>query len=281
MDKNERQNFLYSSISSQNLFEFSPNKIYSVNDAYLKIASNPLTARLVLCEIIERNLCGNPAAFCKIINLLRTTNDYMAAFWLCEFALSRFKLDSRLYIIMLELGTELGNPIGYCQEYVNRLWGFKSPWNLDLCLAVFNYYYSVVEMNILGDFSNEFQLALKVIQNVKERFPYEEAGYLCEAKLLLLSGDYSSAEKCLRAAIFEPPNPDEDSQRYLVCPKCCRFLLELMASSDNWQQILRVASKGLEVATDGEDKLFFADKRDQAVANIDAIEKHLRNYVKI
>lgn len=281
MDKNERQYFLYSPISSQNLFEFSPNKIYSVDDAYLRISSNPLTARLVLCEIIERDLCGNPAAFCKIINLLRTSNDYMAAFWLCKFALSRFKLNSRLYIIMLELGIELGNPIGYCQDYVNRLWEFKSPWNLDLSLAVFNYYYSVVEMNILGDYSNDFRLALKVIQNVKERFPYEEEGYLCEAKLLLLSGDYSSAERVLRAAIFEPPNPDEDSLRYLVCPKCCRFLLELMASSDNWKQILKVAFKGLDVATVDEDKSFFVNMRDRATANIDAIEKHCRNYINI
>ena len=281
MDKNERQKFLYSSISSQNLFEFSPNTIYSVDDAYLRISANPLTARLVLREIIERDLCGSPAAFCRIINVLRIAKNYEVAFDLCKFALSRFKYDSRLYIVLLEIGTELGNPVRHCQEYVNRLWNFKSPWNLDLSLAVFNYYYSVVEMNILGDYSNDFQLALRVIQNVKERFPYEEAGYFHEAKLLLLSGDYNSAERILRAAIFEPPNPGEDSQRYLVCPKCCRFLLELMASSDNWQQILRVASKGFDVATDDEDKSFFGNKRDLATANIDAIEKQFRKYVKI
>lgn len=282
MDKNERQHFLYSPISSQNLFEFSPNKIYSVDDAYLRISANPLTARLVLYEIIERDLCGNPVAFCKIINVLRTAKDYEAAFSLCKFALSRFKFDSRLYIVMLEIGTELGDPTEYCQEYVNRLWKFKSPWNLDLSLAVFNYYYSVVEMNILGDYSNDYQLALKVIQNVKARFPYEEVGYLCEAKLLLLLGDYSSAEKTLLAAIFEPPNPDEDSLRYLVCPKCCRFLLEkLMDSSDNWRQILKIASKGLDAATDNEDKSFFENKRARATANIDAIEKHRRKYVNI
>ena len=281
MDKNERQNFLYSSISSQNLFEFSPNTIYSVDDAYLRISANPLTAWIVLREIIEKDLCGSPVAFCRIINVLRTAKNYEAAFELCKFALSRFQYDSRLYIVLLKIGTELGNPARHCQEYVNRLWYFKSPWNLDLSLAVFNYYYSVVEMNILGDFSNEFQLALKVIQNVIERFPYEEAGYFYEAQLFLLSGDYNSAERILRAAIFEPPNPDEDSRRYLVCPKCCRFLLELMASSDNWQQILEVADKGLNVATNGKDKLFFVNKKDRAIANIDAIEKHLRKYDKI
>jgi len=148
----------------------------------------------------------------------------------------------------------------YCAQYVDKLLNSERKyWDLRLYIVLIRYFYQIIENNILNGFQKElFEKAIQIALDMQKRYKGDEAGYLAQVKLLMLTGSRDEARQLLEEWIFSPLDPKVDTRRVLQCPKCCRIWIEEFQNVYGNQNMKdHIIKKGLIESEEPDDKAFF------------------------
>ena len=240
--------------------EIDHNPVVSIDDAIVRIQLHSTQCRMVLDEIIRRGVYGRVSAFHRLIELFSQYNDYEGAYIICIYALGIFENSRDLFADIIEISLNSAEPEMYCAQYVDKLLNSERKyWDLRLYIVLIRYFYQIIENNILNGFQKElFEKAIQIALDMQKRYKGDEAGYLAQVKLLMLTGSRDEARQLLEEWIFSPLDPKVDTRRVLQCPKCCRIWIEEFQNVYGNQNMKdHIIKKGLIESEDPDDKAFF------------------------
>lgn len=89
------------------------------------------------------------------------------------------------------------------------------------------------------------------------------------------------AERKLKEWILEPIEPEIDYKNMLICPRCCRLLLELLQMRNDYEMIIKVALRGMEGNQDKNSIAYFDKQGQLAMQYVRIKEEKEKEYTKI
>lgn len=254
--------------------------IDSVESAIYRVIEDPRQLNMIVDCVISEKLHGSADSFHALIVKCEEKGDYRRALKLCRFALRRVKHSPMLYADIVEISIHFENPVRYCDKYLSKLLcSNKAYWDLRIFEVVYKYFYNLVAINLIDGINSEYyENAKETAIGMQDIFHGREDGHLAEVKLLILVGKRNEARLRLENLIFNPYDPEKDSDRDLRCPKCCRlWIKEFKDFSGNEEKVYRVIARGLQGAEDKDDIRFFVLQKDLLRQRLNWSEQHSKS----
>lgn len=194
------------------------------------------------------NVAANAAQMHAFINLFIDKDDYLYVAKLASFALDRFPYNIDLLGDAIQALSKAGD-FAAGQRYVDVATSIpKEYWDWYLAVWVCEFYKE--QLNVCEPAQRSFYLdkGLEIIRQYREHFPLDERAYNQEAEMLLLANRRDEARAVLESAIFEPHVSDDGTPCRIAAAQCCVTYLDMVKGTDNYQEILRIAHKGIKDA---------------------------------
>lgn len=214
---------------------FSPDfiSIFLTNEAE-RIQQNPNLAKTVVRDILHRKLIGKDGQFIELIDILISQNNYLEAFDLCRYSLSRSRKKGDIYAGLIESLIKLGIATVDTKSVLKIIAEYEYFETFRFCRAICHFFEDLVDGISNSDPKrNQYvQEGLKYSEKLKSLNPRNEQGYLFEIKLLNFIDMNAAKRKLQRIVMLARPQElariSMDSQETLLCPECCRLFV------NNW-----------------------------------------------
>lgn len=193
---------------------------------------------------VKEALKGNPGVFHNLITKVIEKGDVEGADDLCRFALSKF---TSCNLLSDAFNLSKIDAIDEGKEYLDRAMSIKSSWNSGLYKTIIEWFIKYIEDNPLDVNSRQYA---KMCESACDEYinlhPSDEA-YCLKAKFMqTVNKPENEIINFLLDPIFESL-PDKDDYRcHIICPECCKLLLEYLTGRDNYELTMQVAEKAIE-----------------------------------
>lgn len=224
--------------------------------------SDSIIRSQVVSNVIEKGIHADSETHHELTRFLISIYDYENAYSFCKYSLQIYQycldLLADYVCICIKKGKvdEVRELIAFFEECVK----FEN-WDEYIYEVVFFWYVEKIHSDWMKRMSY-YESAYRVARKRQELFRYDEIGYYWEAALLIKQNRIEEAERKLKEWILEPIEPEIDYKNMLICPRCCRLLLELLQMKNDYEMIIKVALRGMEGNQD-ESSIEYFDKQEE------------------
>ena len=181
-------------------------------------------------------------------NLLIEKDDWLYVLKLAAFSLERYPYHIDPLGDAIQAASNLGD-FDSGQRYVDVAVSIpKEYWDWYLAVWVCGFYKAHLNVCEPDKRSAYLDKGLEIIRQYREHFPLDERAYNQEAEILLLANRKDEARAVLERAIFEQHESDDGTPCRIAAAQCCVTYLDMVKGTDNYQEILRIAQKGIKDA---------------------------------
>lgn len=179
------------------------------------------------------------------INLLIDKEDWLYVAKLAGFALQRYPYHIDLLGDVIQACAHSAN-FTEGQRYVDVAVSIpKEYWDWYLAVWVCEFYKEHLNVCPPDERGSYLDKGLDTIRQYRQHFPLDERAYNQEAEMLLLANRKDEARDVLESAIFEKHGSDNGVPCRIAAAQCCVTYLDMVKGTDNYEDILRIAQKGI------------------------------------
>lgn len=235
----------------------------------------------VVSRVIDKGIHADSKTHHELTRFLISIYDYENAYSFCKYSLQIYQhcldLLADYVCICIKKGEvdEVCELIVFFEECVK----FEN-WDKYVYEVIFLWYVEKIHSNWMKRMSF-FASAYRIARKRQEFYKYDEIGYCWEAELLIKQNRIEEAERKLKEWILEPIEPEIDYKNMLICPRCCRLLLELLQMRNDYEMIIKVALRGMEGNQDKNSIAYFDKQGQFAMQYVRIKEEKEKEYTKI
>ena len=235
----------------------------------------------VVSRVIDKGIHADSKTHHELTRFLISIYDYENAYSFCKYSLQIYQhcldLLADYVCICIKKGEvdEVCELIVFFEECVK----FEN-WDKYVYEVIFLWYVEKIHSDWMKRMSF-FASAYRIARKRQEFYKYDEIGYCWEAELLIKQNRIEEAERKLKEWILEPIEPEIDYKNMLICPRCCRLLLELLQMRNDYEMIIKVALRGMEGNQDKNSIAYFDKQGQLAMQYVRIKEEKEKEYTKI
>lgn len=235
----------------------------------------------VVSRVIDKGIHADSKTHHELTRFLISIYDYENAYSFCKYSLQIYQhcldLLADYVCICIKKGEvdEVCELIVFFEECVK----FEN-WDKYVYEVIFLWYVEKIHSDWMKRMSF-FASAYRIARKRQEFYKYDEIGYCWEAELSIKQNRIEEAERKLKEWILEPIEPEIDYKNMLICPRCCRLLLELLQMRNDYEMIIKVALRGMEGNQDKNSIAYFDKQGQLAMQYVRIKEEKEKEYTKI
>lgn len=237
--------------------DHQPRKSKYINDEqWFDIQIDPARAEEIVDTIIRENFRGKLEDFLKMIDLLSALKKPWLSRRLCEYAVTIGKINGDLYAAAIEAITDLGEEeelAKVIEDFIDSKYEKFPAYRFGKAICYF--FYRVANASAPQEKRKYVQKGLDYANKLKSQDPRREFGYYWEVKLLKLVDPVAAEDKLSSYVRWGRPQEfsahSMDTEERLMCPRCCRLLIEEYLSLKGptaSDEIKEVAQEGFDVS---------------------------------
>lgn len=202
----------------------------------------------------SNNVTGSSNQYHNLVSSLLRFGNYPATLQVCDYALQKYPFSVDILANAIDASGKSGSftkGLEYLKsaETIN-----KQHWNWRLFVFSIDFYQEYLNTCPRNQVEHIWQAAMDLAKDFQRNIPMDERSYNEQAELYLFKHDYKNARRTLRNAIFDPHGKDVIGKPiYLVAAQCCvTYLTDILDDSQDYEEIIKVADKGLQFTTQGQ-----------------------------
>lgn len=203
----------------------------------------------------ENEVTGEADDYYRLVSAARQSSDYLSAVRIAEIGLAKYPYNVDLLAFAMRVSGKAGD-FGKAEAFLQQLQKIdRKYWDWS------TYTYAVdmlrAEMSQVAG-SERDQLVERILQlcdTFIADFPTEDRAYNLKAEVLISVNRMDDAKQVLQKAIF---NTESSTGTLIQVPLCCVTYLDyLLKSSNDYDLIIKVATKGLVATATDDDSAHF------------------------
>lgn len=203
----------------------------------------------------ENEVTGEADDYYRLMGAAFESSDYLSAVRIAEIGLAKYPYNVDLLAFAVRVSGKAGD-FDKAEAFLQQMQKIdRKYWNWS------TYTYAVdmlrAEMSQVAG-SERDQLVERILQlcdTFIADFPMEDRAYNLKAEVLISVNRMDDAKQVLQNAIF---NTESANGKLILAPQCCvTYLEELLKSSNDYDLIIKVATKGLIATATDEDSAKF------------------------